>query len=263
MHRFPVALVGAGPGGADLITVRGARLLAQADVVVHDRLSDAELLDLASPAAELVDVGKCKGGGARQDEINALLVDRARRGLRVVRLKGGDPFVYGRGGEEADALRAAGLEVEVVPGLTSALAAPALAGIAVTERGGAASVAVISGHRARPGDGYDYAALAAAVDTIVVLMGATTARSIADELLLAGLAPDHPVAAVHRAGTVGEELAVLTLGRIAEHGCPFPSPTVLVIGDAAGRGRYVVRSAHLRHGRTPSSASSSFACGST
>jgi uroporphyrin-III C-methyltransferase len=142
VELFPVVLVGAGPGGADLITVRGARRLAGADVVVHDRLSDADLLDLVPPAAELVDVGKCKGAGARQEEINAVLVDRARRGLRVVRLKGGDPFVYGRGGEEADALLAAGLEVEVVPGLTSAFAAPALAGIAVTERGGAASVAV-------------------------------------------------------------------------------------------------------------------------
>ena len=250
MRLFPVALVGAGPGGADLITVRGARLLAQDDEVVHDRLSDAELLDLASPAPELVDVGKCKGGGARQDEINAVLVDRARRGLRVVRLKGGDPFVYGRGGEEVDALRAVGLEVEVVPGLTSALAAPALAGIAVTARGGAASVAVISGHRTGLGDGYDYAALAAAIDTIVVLMGATTARAIAAELLVAGVGPDHPVAAVHRAGAVGEQLAVLTLGQLAEHGCPYPSPTVLVIGDAAGRGRDVVRSTVVTHRET-------------
>ena len=155
----------------------------------------------------------------------------------MVRLKGGDPFVYGRGGEEADALLTAGLEVEVVPGLTSAFAAPALAGIAVTERGGAASVAVISGHRAGPDDGYDYAALASAVDTIVVLMGATTARAIADELLVAGLRHDHPVAAVHRAGAIGEEHAVLTLGGLADHGCPFPSPTVLVIGGVAGRGR--------------------------
>jgi uroporphyrin-III C-methyltransferase len=238
-----VSLVGAGPGGADLITLRGARLITEADCVVYDRLCDRALLEHASPAAELIPVGKCKGAGPAQHEINAVLVDRARRGLRVVRLKGGDPFLYGRGSEEIDALAAAGFDVEVVPGVSSAFAAPALAGIPVTERGVAASVALVSGHRMGDGDAYDWPALARGVDTIVVLMGATTARTVARELLAAGLPHTRPVAVIHAAGAPGQRCAHLTLAELAVVGCPFPSPTVIVIGPTAARARVIASSA--------------------
>ncbi|MET0909111.1 MAG: uroporphyrinogen-III C-methyltransferase [Ilumatobacteraceae bacterium] len=232
-----VSLVGAGPGGADLITVRGARALGDAQVIVVDRLADPELMRYASPTAEIIDVGKCKGDGPVQADINAILVDRARRGMRVVRLKGGDPFVFGRGGEEIDALDAAGIAWDVVPGVSSALGAPALAGISVTERGVAAAVTVISGHRADAATAYRWGALAQATDTLVVLMAASTSREIACGLIAAGVPSDVPVAACHRAGQPEAQNALLTLGGLADRGCPFPSPTVLVIGAVAAHQR--------------------------
>jgi uroporphyrin-III C-methyltransferase len=232
MDIWPVRLVGAGPGGADLITVRGARALAEAEVVVVDRLVDRSLLDYATPTAEIVDVGKCKGSGPSQDEINAVLVERALAGKRVVRLKGGDPFVFGRGAEEIDALVAAGVPFEVVPGLTSALAGPALAGVSVTERGVAASVTIVSGHRI-VGAEVRWAELAAASDTLVVLMAASTAGAIAERLLAGGCRPDLPVAVCHRAGTPQAVTTVSTVGELAEHGSPHPSPSVLVVGEVA------------------------------
>jgi uroporphyrin-III C-methyltransferase len=251
----PVALVGAGPGGADLITVRGARLLGEADVILYDRLCDPALLEYAAPTAALIAVGKCKGGGTSQDEINELLIDQAQRGARVVRLKGGDPFVFGRGGEEIDALAAAGIEVEVVPGLTSAFAAPALAGISTTERHEAASVAVVSGHRVDGCELYDWPALARAVDTIVVLMAATSARGVARKLRAAGLPEDHPVAAVHAAGTTRQRSLVTSLGQLADEGCPFPSPSVLIVGEVARNSRHISPTSPATSG--PGSSSSS------
>ena len=236
MDVWPVHLVGAGPGGADLITVRGARALGEAEVIVVDRLVDPALLAYASPTAEVVDVGKCKGAGPPQDEINAILVSRASAGKRVVRLKGGDPFVFGRGAEEIDALAAAGLPYEVVPGLTSALAAPALAGISVTERGVAAAVTVVSGHRIT-GESVDWPALASASDTLVVLMGATTAAEIATRLLAGGAPTDLPAAVCHRAGTPDAATTVTSLAQLARDGSPHPSPSVLVIGAVAARAR--------------------------
>ncbi len=232
-----VVLVGAGPGGADLITVRGARALGDAQVIVTDRLADPELLLYASPAAEIIDVGKCKGDGPTQADINSILIDRARRDLRVVRLKGGDPFMFGRGGEEIDALIAAGIPWEIVPGVSSALGAPALAGISVTERGVAASVTVISGHRADAAAAYRWGALAQATDTLVVLMAASSSKEVACGLIAAGSSPALPVAACHRAGQHDARNAVLTLAELAERGCPFPSPTVLVIGAVAAQQR--------------------------
>ncbi|MEL7209435.1 MAG: uroporphyrinogen-III C-methyltransferase, partial [Actinomycetota bacterium] len=165
-----VVLVGAGPGGADLITVRGARALATADVVVYDRLADPDLLALAPPAAERIPVGKGKGFGTTQTAINALIVERAVAGATVVRLKGGDPFVFGRGKEEVDAVVAAGIAVEVVPGVSSALAAPALAGIPLTDRRCSASFTVLTGHRA--GLENDPTLVAAMSTTIVSLPAA-------------------------------------------------------------------------------------------
>ncbi len=229
-----VTLVGAGPGGADLITVRGAKALAKADVVVYDRLVDPAVLELAPPAAERVPVGKAKGSGTTQEAINDVLISRAAAGSHVVRLKGGDPFVFGRGGEEVTSLGQAGIEVEVVPGISSSMAAPALAGIPVTDRRCAASFTVTTGHHADSSDPESterWRALAATADTIVVLMAATTASAVARHLERGGR-PDHePVAFVHKAGSADQETVRTTLGAAAQTGCPFPSPTVMVIGD--------------------------------
>lgn len=224
-----VTLVGAGPGGADLITVRGARALAAADVVVYDRLADPELLALAPVAAERIPMGKAKGTGARQSAINAALIERARTGDHVVRLKGGDPFVFGRGSEEVAALVDAGIHVEVVPGVSSALAAPALAGIPLTDRSCASSFTVVSGHRA---DGTDLRVPAAAspATTLVVLMAASTADAMARLLLDLGWEPAAMAAFVHAAGTTRQASAVRRLDEVAEHGCPFGSPAVMVVG---------------------------------
>src|SRR4029077_3653724 len=170
-----VYLVGAGPGDPGLLTRRGAELLARADVVVHDRLGTADLLDLAPPDAEMITAGKAPGQvDLTQDEINAVLVARGRAGLEVVRLKGGDPFVFGRGGEEAEALAAAGVAFEVVPGITSAIGAPSYAGIPVTHRGLSTHFTVVTGNQDPTKDhtDVDWAALAKAGGTLVILMGA-------------------------------------------------------------------------------------------
>ena len=175
-----VYLVGAGPGDPGLITVRGAELLAAADVVVHDRLSAASLLDLAPASAERIDVGKSPDGpSVPQERINELLVEHGRAGRRVVRLKGGDPFVFARGGEEAAALDAAGVDYEVVPGITSAIAAPAYAGIPVTMRYSSTTFTVVTGHEdpSKQRTDVDWEALARVGGTIVILMGVAEHRA--------------------------------------------------------------------------------------
>jgi uroporphyrinogen III methyltransferase/synthase len=227
-----VYLVGAGPGDPGLITVRGAEVLSRADVVVHDRLSDAELLELAPETAERIDVGKRPGAPVDQAAINALLVDRGRRGLEVVRLKGGDPFVFGRGGEEAAALQAAGVPFEVVPGVTAAVAVPAYAGVPVTHRGLAASFTVVTGHRQDPGRGVDWAALARTGGTLVILMGVAHRAEIAEQLLGAGCSPDTPVVAVCR-GTRPEQRSVRTTLAGLAHVALEP-PATVVVGAVAG-----------------------------
>ncbi len=227
-----VHLVGAGPGDPGLITARGLDLLRRADVVVHDRLVGPELLHEARPGAELIDVGKGVGHVAlAQDEINALLVERARRGQLVVRLKGGDPFVFGRGSEELVACREAGVEVAVVPGVSSAIAAPAAAGIPVTARGVARSFAVVTAHQA-DGDGPNIGALAAA-DTIVVLKGRAALPRLTARLLAAGRPPDTPAACVQSATTSAQRVAVATLATIAEvaEREGLEAPMVTVIGE--------------------------------
>ena len=228
-----VALVGAGPGDPRLITRRGAELLARADVVLYDRLCSPELLADASPRALLVSVGKSKGAGTTQAEIERLLVEHALRGRRVVRLKGGDPFLFGRGSEEHAALAEHGIDVEVVPGVSSALAAPLYAGIAVTERGVSASCTIVSGHRLD--DDYDWDAMAALGGTLVVLMAASTASVIADRLLGAGLPSDEPVAIVASASLPSQRVEHTDLAGLARRGAPIDSPAVLVIGAVAGR----------------------------
>lgn len=231
-----VTLVGAGPGGSDLITVRGALALAVADVVVYDRLADPELLELAPVEALLVPVGKARRSGMHQDDINAMLSEHALAGANVVRLKGGDPFVFGRGTEEIDALALDGIHCEVVPGISSALAAPVLAGIPLTERGAAASFTVLTGHRIDDAD-HDWSALAKSSSTLVVLMGASTSPSIAARLIDGGRELHEPVAVVHGAGTAEMRTALLDLDELRSSGCPFPAPCVIVIGDVATRVR--------------------------
>ncbi len=229
-----VYLVGAGPGDPGLLTVRGAEVLARADVVVHDRLSVVSLLDLAPPSAERISVGKTpRGPSTPQDDINALLVARGGKGQEVVRLKGGDPFVFARGGEEAGALQAAGVPFEVVPGVTSAVAVPAYAGVPLTARGLNTTVTVVTGHEDSLGGGRtDWEAVARLGGTIVVLMGVATRATIAERLMAAGLAPRTPVAAV-RWGTRPEQRTVrTTLGGLGA--ATVASPAVIVIGAVAG-----------------------------
>jgi uroporphyrinogen III methyltransferase/synthase len=229
-----VYLVGAGPGDPGLITVRGAELLARADVVVHDRLSAAELLDLAPPQAERIDVGKRPGGaGPSQTDIDQLLVDRGRSGATVVRLKGGDPFVFARGGEEAAALEAAGVDYEVVPGITSAIAVPSYAGIPVTRRFSSTSVTIVTGHEdpAKDEPSVDWRALARTGGTLVILMGAARIGAIADELIAGGLPASTPAAAVRWGTRPTQRTIRSTLGDIGAAG--VRSPATIVVGDVA------------------------------
>lgn len=229
-----VHLVGAGPGDPGLLTVRAAELLRRADVVVHDRLVSAEVLALVPEGCERHDVGKRPGGpGTSQDEINALLVENGRRHATVVRLKGGDPYVFGRGGEEAEALRRAGIAYEVVPGVTSAVAAPTAAGIPVTHRDHSSGFTVVTAHLDPAHDRYlDWEALARLGTTLVVMMGAARAASVAEQLLAAGMDPDTPAAAVQR-GTLPDQ--AVWRGRLADLGRePVVAPATLVIGRVAG-----------------------------
>jgi uroporphyrin-III C-methyltransferase len=233
-----VHLVGAGPGDPGLITTRGLDLLRRADVVVHDRLVGPELLHQARSGAKLIDVGKGVGHVAlAQEKINTLLVERARRGQTVVRLKGGDPFVFGRGSEEMAACREAGVDVSVVPGVSSAIAGPAAAGIPVTARGLARSFAVVTAQQA-DGDGPDIGALAG-VDTIVVLMGRAALPRLTTQLLAAGRAPDTPAACVQSATTSAQRVVVATLATIAEAAERegLEAPMVTVIGEVAAYAR--------------------------
>ena len=226
-----VWLVGAGPGDPDLLTVKAARLLAAADVVVHDALVGDGVLALVPASTELIDVGKRPGRPIPQELISTLLVTLARDGKRVVRLKGGDPFVFGRGGEEAQALLDAGIPFEVVPGITSAVAAPAAAGVPVTHRGVAASFTVVTGHRPAGEPDIDWRALAGVGGTVVVLMGVSQRATIAAELTAGGLDPATPVAAVQSA-TTGDQVTVrCRLDELAD--APVRSPAVLVIGAVA------------------------------
>ena len=228
-----VALVGAGPGDPGLLTRRGAELLADAEVVVYDRLIARELLDLAPAGAVRIDVGKGPGESARQAEINELLVTHGRSGRRVVRLKGGDPFVFGRGGEEAEACRRAGLEVEVVPGVSSAFAAPAAAGIPVTHRNVSTSVTVVTGHAGDPTlPGVDWDTLGRLGGTLVVLMGMGARAAITERLVAAGRPSSTPVAVVHWGTTDRQRVVRTDLAHLAE--VDLPAPAAIVIGAVAG-----------------------------
>jgi uroporphyrin-III C-methyltransferase len=231
-----VSLVGAGPGDPELITVRGARALQGAEVVVFDRLVAPSLLQLAPPDAERIYVGKEPGRAAMaQPDIDTLLVERALAGQRVVRLKGGDPFVFGRGGEEALACAAAGVPFEVVPGVSSAIAAPAAAGIPVTHRGLARSFAVVTASTAH-GDGVDLWAVATATDTLVLLMAAGTLAETCEALVEAGRSPDEPAAIVQWATTEDQRSAVAALSDLPDvaRAAAIGPPATLVVGEVVG-----------------------------
>jgi uroporphyrinogen III methyltransferase / synthase len=227
-----VYLVGAGPGDPGLLTVRGAEVLARAEVVAYDRLLDPALLDLAPAGAERIDVGKSPGGPVDQDQINAMLVERGRAGREVVRLKGGDPFVFGRGGEEAFALKAAGVPFEVVPGVSAAVAVPAYAGVPVTHRGLSTSFTVVTGHsRHRPDSETDWEGLARCGGTLVVFMGVAHRAEVAARLLAGGRPPGTPVLVVHRGTWPGQRSARTTLAELPT--TPAEPPALLVIGEVA------------------------------
>ena len=234
-----VYLVGAGPGDLGLLTLRAAELLAAADVIVHDRLIPPGSLDLARSDCKVISVGKEGGGPSTpQDTINSLLVEHAAAGRSVVRLKGGDPFVFGRGGEEALVLREHGLEFEVVPGVTSGIAAPAAAGIPVTQRGVASAIALVTGHEdpTKPETSLDYEGLAAFPGTLALYMGVGRLGSIAESLIAAGRPADQPVAVIHRGTMPGQRAVTATLETIAqtvaEQG--IKAPAITLVGDVAG-----------------------------
>jgi uroporphyrinogen III methyltransferase / synthase len=237
-----VYLTGAGPGAVDLITVRATEVIAGADVVIYDHLVNEELLDLAPAGAELIYAGK-QGGGERaldQGAINQLMVEHARAGRRVVRLKGGDPFIFGRGGEEAAALAQAGIDFEVVPGITSAIAVPAFAGIPLTHRDYGSFVAFVTGHEdeARDSGAVPWEELARAArerGTLVLLMATAHLRDITARLLAAGMAPQTPAAAITHGTSASQRTLAATLATIAQRcaDAQLTPPAIIVIGQAA------------------------------
>jgi uroporphyrinogen III methyltransferase / synthase len=251
-----VHLVGAGPGDPGLLTVRAVELIAQADVILHDRLIPAEALAHARPDAQLVYVGK-EGGGAQvaQEDTHAFLLEHARAGRRVVRLKGGDPFVFGRGGEEALLLREAGIPFEVVPGITAGVAAPAYAGIPVTQREIASGVAFVTGHEdpAKPESALDWPALAAFPGTLVFYMGVRALPRIAERLTAGGRPPEEPVAVVERGTLPGQRVLVATLADVAQRAAQegIRAPAITLVGPVAAlREQMAWLEQRPLHGRT-------------
>ena len=226
-----VSIVGAGPGDPGLITVRALELVRTCEILVYDRLVAVKLVDEASHAVRIA------RDGLQQEQVNELLVRHGRRGRKVVRLKGGDPFVFGRGGEEVDALRAAGVPYEVVPGVSTLTAVPALAGIPLTSRDVAAELTVVTGTSADGGD-LDFDRLARTPGTLVIFMGHKRLAHIADRLMLAGRRLDEPAAVLSRVSLPDFEIRTATLGTIAHVAHDLPQPALVVIGD-------VVRAATL------------------
>ncbi|SDK99795.1 uroporphyrinogen-III C-methyltransferase [Natronorubrum texcoconense] len=239
-----VYLVGSGPGDPELLTVKAYRLLESADVVLHDKLPGPKIIEML-PEDRREDVGK-RAGGERtpQSEINERLVELAREGKLIVRLKGGDSFVFGRGGEEAEYLAAHDVPFEVVPGVTSAIAAPAVAGVPVTHRDHASSVSFVTGHEdpTKEESAVDWGALAATGGTIVVLMGVGRLPDYTKALLESGMAPETPVALVERGTWPGQQVATGTLETIVDvrDEAEISPPAVTVIGDVAGSRESVV-----------------------
>ncbi len=230
-----VYLVGAGPGDPELITVKGLKCIQQADVILYDRLINEELLSYAKPDAELIFCGKLPGCHAMQQEtINYALVWHAKKGKTVVRLKGGDPFVFGRGGEEAEALAKHGIEFEIVPGITSAIAAAAYAGIPVTHRAFSSSVAFVTGHRRHGSrDEIKWESLAKGIDTIAIYMGVHHLPYICSQLMKYGKAPETPTAVIEWGTTTAQRTVTGTLATIAGIAAKenIQNPSMIIIGD--------------------------------
>ena len=225
-----VYLLGAGPGDPELLTIKGLRILRDADVILYDRLVSPEILALANPAALLIHTGKRHGRQEEiQNEINALMLQHAIPGKTVVRLKGGDPMVFGRGAEEWALLAAHGIEVELIPGISSAIAVPALAGIPVTCRGVSSSFAVITGHNQKS-ETPDWVKFRL-VDTLVILMGVENRVRIATELIALGRPATEPVAYIERGSTDRERVVTATLAEVARGEVQVDSPAVCVIGE--------------------------------
>jgi len=233
-----VYLVGAGPGDPDLLTVKALRLLRSADVVLYDDLVAPEILQLIPPSADVRNVGKRSGSKAiRQEEINFLMVALATSGLQVVRLKSGDPLIFGRAGEEIEALRRANIEYEIVPGVTSALGAAAAAGIPLTHRRAASTLVLTAGHRADENSDTDWKGLAAKDSTLVIYMPGSNYAELSRRLTGAGFTPETPCAIISRATTPQQQVHSRTVSQLS--GAPkLPAPTLLFVGDVvrlAGR----------------------------
>ncbi len=227
-----VHLVGAGPGDPDLLTIKALRLIQAAEVIVYDRLADSSIVALASPHAELIDVGKSPGRSTPQELISALLVHLGSEGREVVRLKGGDPFVFGRGGEEALALAEAGVPFTIVPGISSSIAGPAAAGIPVTHRTIARTVTTVTGTCGDGADAPEWPALAPlliAGGTLVVLMGVANRQRYVELLLSAGVRPDMPVAVIERATRDDQRIVNTTLAALPH--AAVTNPATIVIGE--------------------------------
>jgi len=235
-----VLLVGAGPGDPDLITLRGAKALGRADVVLYDELAAEDLLDLAPARALRINVGKRghESPTRTQEEINALIVEHAKAGRTVVRLKGGDPFVFGRGGEEVSACAEAGIAFEIVPGVTSAIAAAAYAGIPVTDRRHSASFAVVTGHKdpSRAAEQTRWRELGSAVDTLIILMGMRNLAKLVTQLIEGGKDPATPAAAVMQGTLPNQRTCVSTLGGLCDavEASGMGSPSAIIVGEVVG-----------------------------
>ncbi len=239
-HPGTVYIVGAGPGNPDLITVRGLACLQQADVVLHDRLIDLHLLEEARPGAEIINVGKEAGDeGLQQEHIHWIMIAKAREGKSVCRLKSGDPFVFGRGAEEARALAEAGIPFEIVPGISSAIAVPAYAGIPVTHRDDRAhAFMVIAGSRSNDLESGQWVAARALIKsggTVVVLMGLGRLQAIVESLLAGECAPSTPVALISRGTYLLQDCRTGTLAGITRHAAGMKPPAVMVIGEVVAR----------------------------
>lgn len=234
-----VWLVGAGPGDPELLTIKALKALQCAQVVVHDGLVSDEILGLSPASARRISVAKRKSRHAySQDEINRMLVAFAREGLEVVRLKGGDPFIFGRGGEELEACREAGIDCHVVPGVTAALAASASAGAPLTHRGAAQAVTFVTGHAAQGGEpDLDWTSLARCNQTVVVYMGLSMAAPIAARLMAAGRSGSTPALIVENASRPDERRIATTLGGLAEAAATLQGPALLILGEAMALAR--------------------------
>jgi len=226
-----VYLVGAGPGDPELLTVKALRLLAAADVVLHDDLVPPEILRLILPSADVKNVGKrCGSKGIRQEEINFLMVTLAASGLQVVRLKSGDPLIFGRAGEEIEALRASDIEYEIVPGITSALGAAAAAGIPLTHRRVSSALVLTAGHRASGNDGAEWSKCASSSSTLVIYMAGTNYAETSSRLRAAGFPEQTPCAIISRATTPEQRIHRTTVSDL--HRAPtLATPTLLVVGE--------------------------------